>query len=122
MPLAAFVPAHEPVALHDVAFVADHVIVDALPICTVAGFAAIVTTGAGGGGGGAGGSSPPLRQPDIAASTPSVQVIAWRFTICIGIPTPVDVRSSPDYARIREIASDRPATRLFSTRVRVFLQ
>ena len=72
--------------MQDVAFADDHVIVAALPNCTAVGLAAMATTGAGGAGA-AGGSSPPLWQPDNAASAPSVQNIARRFTIWIATPT-----------------------------------
>ena len=66
----------------------DHAITDALPSCTAAGFADDRDGGswermAGAGGGGA--SSPPWSQPDSAASAPSVQIIARRFTIIISM-------------------------------------
>ena len=47
LPLVDSLPAQPPVAEQDVAFVADHVNVDVLPLLTVVGLAEIVTTGAG---------------------------------------------------------------------------
>jgi hypothetical protein len=45
VPLFAFVPVHPPVAVHEVAPVDVQVSVDALPLVTVVGLAAIVTVG-----------------------------------------------------------------------------
>jgi hypothetical protein len=47
VPLVAFVPLHPPLAVHDVAFVLDHVRVDDCPSVTDVGFNEIVTVGAG---------------------------------------------------------------------------
>jgi hypothetical protein len=54
VPLVPFDQLQPPDAAHDVAFVEDQVIVVAVPVGTVAGFAPMVTVGAAGGGGGGG--------------------------------------------------------------------
>ena len=46
IPDVAFVPAHAPLAEHELALVLDHVSVEALPELTLAGDALIVTVGA----------------------------------------------------------------------------
>lgn len=48
VPLVDCVPLHAPLAVHEVAFVDDHVSVEFAPSVMVAGLAAIVTVGAGG--------------------------------------------------------------------------
>lgn len=52
LPDVAFVPLQPSLAVHAVAFVDDHVSVEALPGDTEVGLAARLTVGAGGGGGG----------------------------------------------------------------------
>jgi hypothetical protein len=48
VPLVAFVPLHAPLAVHDVAFVLDHVSVEDWPSAIDVGLSETVTVGAGG--------------------------------------------------------------------------
>ena len=48
VPLTGSVPAHAPEAVHEVAFVADHLNVEACPMITLTGVREMLTVGAGG--------------------------------------------------------------------------